>query len=146
VLDVADPVEIQRMLLWFKSTLPPHALDEWYITVRADPHPTVVEDTDTSVVHAYGGRQVSGARRVEGYGRCVRCGKCFRIPSSGNAIAFDESRVERVVEEMRRWVLRDAERDGPCWGDVPSIPHETNYAVADRSRSDTRRASMASRG
>lgn len=112
--------KLTRMLLWFEEQLPRHDVSQWFI--EAVPYrPSTQIENSTEMRVGYDGRG-DDSFMIEGYGVCARCRKRFPITQMGNARASDDSRIEPVVADMKAWVLRDAERDGACWGDVPRLP------------------------
>lgn len=108
--------ELERMLASFKAQLPPHELGYWYI--ESQPEATTIENDEppreARTVYS-GGDMV----QIRGHAVCVRCGKQYKIPGYGNFHCSPE-RIEVTIAEAKAWVARDADKDGPCWGDVPA--------------------------
>lgn len=88
-------------------------------------------EIENEVGHHWAGNGDWRSFRVTGYARCARCHHQFDIPNYGNFSTITEERIPAVVEEAKKWVRREAEQAGPCWGDVPRIPNREGWAVLD---------------
>ena len=112
----AEVYELRRVLAAFKADLPPHELGYWRITSQAT---EVVVEYDPAPHYSYMPDLYEGERvKIRGHAQCVRCGKRFEIPNIGN-FTTSEDRIDTAIASAKEWVERIAERDGPCWGDVP---------------------------
>jgi hypothetical protein len=117
------------MLLAFRASLPPHELRDWHIAAYPEPRAILVEGDALRVIGV--GRTSDTQMRIRGHVGCSRCARRFDIPAIGNAIAFGPEGVARTVERMKEWVLREAQQEGPCWGDVPLPREEGLWPTAD---------------
>lgn len=116
------------MLLDFERDLPTHKLDIWLIEALPEGPSTFIENNDKEVGHSKTENRV----RIRGYGKCSRCKKEFKIMTMGNSIASNnQESIDKTVRNMKAWTEKDAEKDGPCWGDTPEIPNEENFAIMD---------------
>lgn len=116
--------EFRRMLAAFKEELPPHDLGYWRITSQATA--VVVEyepPPNTGYIEERGERF-----EIRGHAGCVRCRKRFEIPAIGNFTTYADH-IDRTIVEAKRWVESLAQRDGPCWGDVPEPPEDDRFFV-----------------
>lgn len=116
--------ELRRILTAFKADLPPHQLGYWRITKQATED---VVEYEKAPGYSYMVDPFAGERfLIRGKADCVRCGKTFRIPDIGNFTAFADS-IDETIATAKEWVERIAERDGPCWGDIPEPPSDVGF-------------------
>jgi hypothetical protein len=123
-------VKLRRMLA-FEADLPSHELGYWKIERQNDP--VTIENDDPPRVTRLS--QDGVGWRIGGEAQCIRCGKRYEIPLIGNfhcSFEWTQEWEDSFIARAAEWVARIAERDGPCWGDVPQPPETPTYiAVMD---------------
>lgn len=110
--------KLRRMLAAFEASLPSHEIGNWKI--ERQPDALTLENTDPERTRRSTSTGVGW--RIIGECECLRCGKRFEIPRIGNfhwGFEWKQEREDMLIMSARRWVTLSAERDGPCWGDVP---------------------------
>lgn len=128
--DKASARKLDRMLLWFEASLPGHDIGGWFFEVEPDRRTLVDERPGTRIDPPNYGR--TGI--LAGYGECLRCGRRFDLPRCGNFSVHDDAEQERLARDhpslthagliatAKKWILKDAERAGKCWGGIPDAP------------------------
>jgi hypothetical protein len=130
--EAVERYETRRMLLAFKASLPSHDLGEWHVWLK--PHTVTITDQRKNM--ATGGPRV-GLGHAEVSCCCLRCGQYW---STDNGMSYssnswlwvaDNSResYDKVIEAAKDTLRKRAERDNPCWGDVPPVPDKRHMVA-----------------
>ncbi len=121
-------IQIERMLLWFKSTLPKHALANFAFHVQPSRRLVLNEKENVGYMESW------HKGILVGDGSCSRCGCCFDLEKNGiwiHLVNGTAEEVEAAIVEAKAKLQEYAERDSECWGDVPQLPNNQYTTVSE---------------